>query len=127
MLHLVGGLVGERDGEDLERADTTITDEVGDASGEHLGLARPGAGHDEQRPVAVGGRLPLDGIEPRQMPLAAVPERTGLERAGGVQRGRHPTKLQGGDSLRQAPLDQFTAGGRTAAHTGMPMASVSER
>jgi hypothetical protein len=34
-------------------------DEVGDAVGEHPGLARAGAGDDEQRPVVVGDRVEL--------------------------------------------------------------------
>ena len=41
-------------------------DEVGDAVGEDPGLARPGAGHDEQRPVVVGDRLGLLRVEPGQ-------------------------------------------------------------
>ena len=40
VLHLVGGLVGERDGQDLERADAVLADQVGDAVGEHPRLAR---------------------------------------------------------------------------------------
>ena len=34
-------------------------DQVGDPVGEHAGLARAGAGQDQQRPVAVGDRLAL--------------------------------------------------------------------
>ena len=53
-LHLVGGLVGEGDGQDLERRDTLVLDEVGDAVGEHAGLARARAGHDEKGPARCG-------------------------------------------------------------------------
>ena len=51
LLHLVGGLVGERDGQDLERRDALAPDQVGDAVGEHPGLARARAGDDQQRPA----------------------------------------------------------------------------
>ena len=43
------GLVRERDGEDPPRRDALDPDEVGDAVGQHAGLARSGAGEDEQR------------------------------------------------------------------------------
>ena len=49
LLHLVGGLVGERDGEDLERAHAVVSDQVGDAVREHPGLAGPGSGHHQER------------------------------------------------------------------------------
>ena len=65
-LHLVGGLVGEGDGQDLERADPVVADQVGDAVREHPRLARPGAGDDQQRAVGVGDRLRLDRVEPRE-------------------------------------------------------------
>ena len=46
-----GGPVRERDREDPPRRDVLDADEVGDPVGEHAGLARAGAGQDEQRPV----------------------------------------------------------------------------
>ena len=63
LLHLVGGLVGERDRQDLVRGHAPVTDEMGDAVGEHPGLARTGTGDDEHG--TVGGRdgLALNGIE----------------------------------------------------------------
>ena len=39
LAHLVGRLVGEGDGEDLERRDALLADEIGDPVGEHAGLA----------------------------------------------------------------------------------------
>ena len=63
LAHLVGGLVGERDGEDAERADALLLDEVGDAMGEHPGLARAGAGDDQQRSLGVHDRVELVGVE----------------------------------------------------------------
>ena len=62
MAHLVGGLVGERDGQDRRRRHALV-DEVGDAVGEHPGLARPGAGDDQQRAAAVHDGVELIGIE----------------------------------------------------------------
>ena len=51
LAHLGGGLVGERDGQDRARMRAAGGDQPGDAAGEHAGLARPGAGDDEQRPT----------------------------------------------------------------------------
>ena len=50
LLHLPRGLVGEGDGQDLERGDVVGLDEVGDAVGQHPGLARTGPGHHQQGP-----------------------------------------------------------------------------
>ena len=47
--HLLGGLVGERQGEDLRRLGAPRRDEPGDPPGDDLGLAGPGAGDDQQR------------------------------------------------------------------------------
>ena len=69
LLHLARGLVGERDREDLERRHVAFGDEVRDAVREHAGLARPGAGDDEQR--AVGARPPRAG--PGSTPRAGPP------------------------------------------------------
>ena len=49
--HLGGGLVGEGDGEDGIRRDALRLNEIGDAVGDDAGLARAGAGQDEQRAV----------------------------------------------------------------------------
>ena len=62
-LHLVCRLVGEGDGQHLERRDALLLDEPGDAVGEDPRLPRPGAGDDQQRAAGVGYRLTLDGVE----------------------------------------------------------------
>ncbi len=49
--HLVGGLVGEGDGEDGVGRDAALLDEIGDAVGDDAGLAGAGAGEDEHRAV----------------------------------------------------------------------------
>jgi len=48
-LHLAGGLVGERDGEDLAGLDMPFGEQVGDPMREHAGLAGARARDDEQR------------------------------------------------------------------------------
>ena len=75
--HLGGGLVGERDGQDLRRLDTLV-DEVGDAMREHARLARAGSGHHEQRAGLVHDRVELVGVEAlreRRRPSSALAER----------------------------------------------------
>jgi hypothetical protein len=47
LLHLAGGLVGEGDGEDLARPGEAEREDVGDAGGQHAGLAGAGAGQHE--------------------------------------------------------------------------------
>src|SRR5205823_4530728 len=61
--HLVGGLVGEGDGQDRERVDVVVADEVGDAVGQDARLPRPGSGHDEDGAVGGRHRLALDRVE----------------------------------------------------------------
>ena len=61
--HLGGGLVGEGDGQDLERRHTMLVDEMGDPVREHAGLAGAGSRDDEQGPLGVGHRLVLGGVE----------------------------------------------------------------
>ena len=82
LAHLVGRLVGERDGEDPRRVHALV-DEVGDAVREHPGLARPGAGDDQQRPAAVDDGVELVGVQP-------VGGRIGVVRRARGQRGVHP-------------------------------------
>ena len=63
LAHLGGGLVGERDGQHLPDADVAGGQQVGDPTGQHRGLARSGAGHDEQRRALVQHRLALLRVE----------------------------------------------------------------
>ena len=64
--HLLGGLVGERERQDLRRPGAPGRDEPGDPTRDDLGLAGAGAGHDQHRPVAVGDRAKLIGVEPAE-------------------------------------------------------------
>ena len=67
--HLGRGLLGEGEGEDLLGADDLGRDQVRDAAREDGGLARAGAGDDEQRPFAVADGLALRLVQPLEDPL----------------------------------------------------------
>ena len=62
-LHLLGGLVGEGEGQDLRGLGAPGGDQPGDPPGDDLGLAGAGAGDDEERTLAVGDRALLVGVE----------------------------------------------------------------
>jgi hypothetical protein len=66
LLHLAGGLVGERDRDDLTRVYVPRGQQVGDPVGEHPGLTRAGTGHDQQRRPGMGHRRSLGLVEPLQ-------------------------------------------------------------
>ena len=100
VLHLVGGLVGERDGEDLERADAVLADEVGDAVGEHPRLARTGPGDDEQRAVHVGDGIALDGVQALEEIVTG--------RGHGPPRLPGPCDRSGGAAAIEAPTEHPT-------------------
>ena len=61
--HFGGGLVGERDRQDLPGTDIAGGEQVGDSAGEHRRLARPGTGDDEQRRPLVEHRLALRRVQ----------------------------------------------------------------
>ena len=64
--HLGGRLVGEGDGQDVERRQTVAVDEVGDAVGQHPGLARSGPGHHQQGAADVGDGVALGRVQALQ-------------------------------------------------------------
>ena len=63
LAHLGGRLVGEGDGDDLVRTRQSLGDQIGDAMGDHPGLARAGAGKDQQRAFGVTNRVLLLCVE----------------------------------------------------------------
>ncbi len=63
LAHLRGGLVGERDGQDLPGGHAEVGHHVRDAVREHAGLARAGAGEHEERALAGEDRLALGVVE----------------------------------------------------------------
>ncbi len=89
LLHLARGLVGEGDREDLPRVDPALGQQVGDAVGEHPGLAGTGPGDDEQRRTGVHDGGALLGVQPVEqrggvddrarvtVPVVPVPGRRG--------------------------------------------------
>ena len=66
LAHLPRRLVGERDRQDLVGLGRVGGDQVGDPVRQHAGLARAGAGEDQQRPLAVGDRLALGVVQSGQ-------------------------------------------------------------
>ncbi len=62
--HLGGSLVGEGHGQDLPWLHAFDADQVGDAVGQHAGLARAGASQDEQGALGGGHRARLLGVQP---------------------------------------------------------------
>ena len=63
LAHLLRGLVGEGDRQDLVGARLPGAEQVRDPVGEHAGLARAGAGQDQQRPLSVRDRVALRFVE----------------------------------------------------------------
>ncbi len=70
LFHLGGGLVREGEREDLFRAGAALGDQPGDTAGDDGGLARAGAGHDEQRAGVMGDSLTLRVVEAIQDAVA---------------------------------------------------------
>ncbi len=66
LLHLGRGLLREGEGQDLGGPCAFLRDQPRDAAREDRGLAGPGAGDDEKRPVAVGHRFALPRGEIRE-------------------------------------------------------------
>ena len=97
LLHLGGGLVGEGDRQDRAGVGLALGDQPGDPAGQHAGLARAGAGHDEQRRPGVHDGRALGFVE-------AVEQLVGGGTApGGAGLGRRDV-LEAGDRDRAAHL-----------------------
>ena len=82
LAHLAGGLVGERDREDLGRLRLPGGQQVGDSVGEHARLAGAGAGEDQERPLAVRDRLALRRVQLREQALDLARARFGRPQLG---------------------------------------------
>ncbi len=65
--HLAGRLVGEGDGQDLVGEGAFGQQDMGEAGGQHAGLAGAGAGEHQQRAIDGFDRLALFGIEAGQV------------------------------------------------------------
>ena len=98
-LHLVGGLVREREGEDLGRLRPARGDQPRDAARDDLRLARARARDDQQRSVPVHDRAPLLRVE-------ALEERVVASRGGFLRRwGLHGTPDGDLDQRRRFAAD----------------------
>ncbi len=67
--HLVGGLVRERDEQDLARRDDAGLDRVRRAAADDARLARAGAGEDDERPAGDLGSRALGVVQVMQQRL----------------------------------------------------------
>ena len=110
LAHLGGGLVGERDREDLARPRLAALDEARDAVREHAGLAGARARDDEQRRAAVLDRLALLGVEPvgeartgRTKGHQRVPAAPRASRPGRRGRGSASCPINSRRGLRHPP------------------------
>ncbi len=79
-LHLARRLVGEGDGEDLPGPGAPQAQDMGDAGGEHAGLAGAGARQHQKRAVERLDRLALLGVE--RVEIMAGPPAHGAFRSG---------------------------------------------
>ena len=73
LAHLGGGLVGERDGQNLPRLDAQVFEHMGDAIREHARLAAAGAREDEQRSFGAEHRFALGAVEGIEVYHPCVP------------------------------------------------------
>ncbi len=85
LAELGGGAIGEGHREDLPRPDALDPHEVGDPMGQHPGLARAGAGQDEDRSVGRLDRAGLLRVEVADDPLGE--DRGGGRPLGGARLG----------------------------------------
>ena len=106
LAHLLRGLVGEGDREDLVRARLAGGEQVGDPVGQHPRLARPGAREHEQRPLAVGDGLALGRVQPLGEALDGV--------AAGIDGGAGRERLLEGVFAPRSALNFVVAGPRRA-------------
>ena len=111
LLHLVGGLVGEGDRQDRPRRDVVVLDQVRDAVREHPGLARPGTGDAQHRP--------LDGLDGRALRLVQPGEE--VRRALGGRDGDVTVQLLGAGRRRRRSLCSTVRPGPGAVDRGLDL------
>ena len=111
LLHLRGGLVGERDRQDRARVGLALGDQPGDPPGQHPRLAGPRAGHHEQRRPGVLDGLLLRRVEPSSSSSAVGPRRVVRGSSAGVMPSR-PGSGYGNSCCRQPTASHPLWGGR---------------
>lgn len=113
LAHLGGRLVGEGDRHDLAGLHVAGGEQVGDPLGEHAGLARPRARHDEQRRSLVQHPSRCCGLRPARI-------------ASGSWRG--PPPPQAPRAWRSAYACSSSVGGASSSPgAGRPRAPTGER
>ena len=93
VLHLARRLVGEGDGEDFAGPGAAEAEDVGDAHGEHAGLAGAGAGQHQHRAVERLHRLALLRIEPGEIGRATARRGAGARGDAARRRGRRISRF----------------------------------
>ena len=66
LAHLIGGLVGKGDAQDVAGQNAQLIHQVGKPPGEGPGFARPGAGDDPDEALRGGDGLPLGPVQVQQ-------------------------------------------------------------
>ena len=119
--HLPGGLVREGDREDLVRLHADRGDQMGHPVGEDAGLARAGAGDDQQRAFGVQHRVALGGVQVCEIGLRGgnghCPSMLARRRPGSNRRVC-PGAGRGPPSVRDASRDRRPCGTRDCDDLG---------
>ena len=125
--HLLGGLVGEGDREDLVRLHAAGRDQVGDAVGEHSRLAGARAGDHEQGAFGREHGLLLDRVQVREVFLRLrdghAADASGAGRASCRARGRRPPRARELVEVRHASTASFAR--ENVFHSSRRTASAS--
>ena len=117
LAHLGGGLVGEGHGQDLPGLHALDADEVGDAVGQHAGLAGAGTGQDEQRPLGRGDGARLLGVEPLDDRLRQLP---GIGLAPGLGPGVRLGPAGADSPAVAATIENHSASSCGSGASGLP-------
>ena len=97
LAHLGSRLVGKRDGQDLPGLNAQVTEHVRDAEGQNAGLARAGAGKDQQRALGGQDRLALCGIKTIDVDKRLGRLGRGSRRIVDIERNELGLRCGGGD------------------------------
>ncbi len=91
--HLLRGLVGEGDGQDLVGADPALPDQERDPVGQGASLSTAGAGHDEHRALGLQDGFALDRVQ--RCEQGRIEELSGCHTCDSRTRRRRPGSCAG--------------------------------